>query len=177
MKDIYVVFKGGDIAGETTDTEHAKDKAIEVGSWKHEIIQPKSSTASTAGGHSAERTEHGEMIFTKDIDAASAKLWQACSAGSVYNDVIIYFYRALGGKNKTDEGKNNRANYLKIELKDVIVSSVNCNIASGSELPTETFGLKYSGVKWTYSSAPVDGTAPKVAATGSWNLKTNTVKV
>ena len=83
MKDIYVVFKGGDIAGESTDTEHAKDKAIEVSSWKHEILQPKSSTASTAGGHSAERTEHGEMIFTKEVDAASAKLWQACSAGSV----------------------------------------------------------------------------------------------
>jgi type VI secretion system secreted protein Hcp len=177
MKDIYVVFKGGDIQGESTDDVHGKEKAIEVSAWAHQITQPKSSSASTAGGHSAERTEHGEMIFTKDIDTASAKLWQACSAGSVYNDVIIYFYRALGGKNKTDEGKNNRANYLKIELKDVVVSSVGANISTGTELPTETFGLKYSGVKWTYSSAPVDGSAPKVAGTGSWNLKTNTVKV
>jgi type VI secretion system secreted protein Hcp len=179
MKDIYVVFKGGDIQGETTDAEHAKDKAIEVSSWKHFIAQPKSSTSSTAGGHSAERTEHGEMVFTKDIDTASAKLWQACSAGSVYNEVIIYFYRAYGGKNRTenDATKNSRANYLKIELKDVVVSSVSTNISPDAELPTETFGLKYSGVKWTYSTAPVDGTAPKVAGTGSWNLKTNTVKV
>jgi type VI secretion system secreted protein Hcp len=60
--------------------------------------QPKSATASAAGGHTAERVEHGEMIFTKDIDGSSPKLYQACSSGLVVNDVIIYFYRALGGR-------------------------------------------------------------------------------
>jgi type VI secretion system secreted protein Hcp len=178
MKDIYVEFgSAADIKGETTDEIHKSRNgaAIEVSSFRHEILQPKSSTASTAGGHSAERTEHGELLFTKEIDLASTKLWQACSAGTIYNDVVVYFYRALGGKNTTGSGANTRVNYLKIELKNVLVSSVNTSIISGSELPTEVFGLKYSAIKWTYSKALVDGTTANAAAIGSWNLKNNTV--
>ena len=96
MKDIYVIFKNGDIKGESRDAKHSADGAIEVGSFEHFIRQPKSSSASSSGGHTAERTEHGEMIFNKEIDSASTKLWQAASAGTVYKDVEIYFYRALG---------------------------------------------------------------------------------
>jgi type VI secretion system secreted protein Hcp len=175
MKDIYVVFKSADIKGETRDAKHKGDKAIEVASFEHFIKQPKSSSSSTAGGHTAERTEHGEMIFTKDIDSASTKLWQAASAGTVYQDVEIFFYRALGGNNSTQSG-NKRVNYLKVGLKNVVVSSVSTNIASGSELPTETFGLRYSAVQWTYNEAPLDGsTAANTNVQGMWNLKTNEV--
>ena len=175
MKDIYVVFKSGDIKGESRDSKHKADKAVEVSSYEHFIRQPKSSSASSAGGHTAERTEHGEMVFTKDVDSASTKLWQACSAGTVYKDVEVYFYRALGGSNTTQTG-NKRVNYLKVALKNVVISSVTSNIASGSELPTETFGLRYSAVQWTYNEAPIDGsTAANTNVQGMWNLKDNTV--
>jgi type VI secretion system secreted protein Hcp len=177
MKDIYVVFKNGDIKGETRDAKHSADKAIEVSSWSHMIQQPKSATASTAGGHTAERTEHGEMIFTKDIDAASTKLWQAASAGTVYKDVEIYFYRALGGSDTTQTG-NKRVNYLKIQLKNVIVSKVTVNIGDndGNEIPTETFGLRYSAVQWTYNDSPLDGASQKnTNVSGMWNLAKNEV--
>jgi len=175
MKDIYVVFKSGDIKGETRDAKHSADKAIEVSSWSHVIQQPKSATASTAGGHTAERTEHGEMIFVKDIDAASTKLWQAASAGTVYKDVEIFFYRALGGSNTTQTG-NKRVNYLKIQLKNVVVSHVSTNITGGSDIPTETFGLRYSAVQWTYNDSPLDGaTAKNTNVSGMWNLAKNEV--
>lgn len=177
MKDIYVVFKNGDIKGETRDAKHSADKAIEVSSWSHVIQQPKSATASTAGGHTAERTEHGEMIFTKDIDAASTKLWQAASAGTVYKDVEIYFYRALGGQDTTANAGNKRVNYLKIQLKNVVVSKVTTNIGGeGTEIPTETFGLRYSAVQWTYNESPIDGGTPKnTNVSGMWNLAKNEV--
>lgn len=174
MKDIYVVFKGGDIKGETRDAKHATEYGIEVAAFEHVIQQPKSSTSSSAGGHTAERTEHGEMIFTKDIDSASTKLWQASSAGTVYQDVEIHFYRAFGGQNTTTASGTKRVKYLWIQLKNVVVSSVSTNIVSGTELPTETFGLKYSAVQWTYNEAPLDGGTPKnVNVQGMWNLKTN----
>ena len=176
MKDIYVVFKNqADIKGESRDTTFASQKAIEVTAFQHLITQPKSSTSSSAGGHTAERTEHGEMIFTKDIDSASTKLWQAASAGTIYTSVEISFFRALGGANTT-ANTTKRVKYLFIELKNVLVSSVSTNIASGTELPTETFGLKYSSVKWTYNEAPLDGsTALNTNVSGSWNLKTNDI--
>lgn len=173
MKDIFVVFNGGtaDIQGDSTDKDFAPKKAIEVSAWSHKMTQPKSSTASSSGGHTAERTEHEEMFFTKDIDNASPKIWQAASAGTYYNKVEIFFYRALGGVNSSETSGNKRVNYLKVELKDVIVSSVITNVGSG-ELPAEIFGLKYSAVKWTYSKATVEGTVT-AGAIGSWNLKTN----
>jgi type VI secretion system secreted protein Hcp len=177
MKDIYVVFKNGDIKGETRDAKHSADKAIEVSSWSHVIQQPKSSSASTSGGHTAERTEHGEMIFTKDIDSASTKLWQAASAGTVYKDVEIYFYRALGGSDTTQTG-NKRVNYLKIQLKNVVVSTVTTNIGGtdAHEIPTETFGLRYSAVQWTYNDSPLDGASQKnTNVSGMWNLAKNEV--
>ena len=173
MKDIYMVFKGGDIVGDTKDAKHKADKALEISSWSHLITQPKSATSSTAGGHTAERTEHGEMIFTKDIDAASPKMWQAASAGTVYKDVEIYFYRALGGSNTTAVGSQKRVNYLKVQLKNVVVSSANPSVA-GEGLPTETFGLRYSAVKWTYNESPLDGsTATNTNIAGMWNLQKN----
>ena len=47
MKDIYVKFGNPAIKGESQDKDH-KDW-IEVLSWEHNIKQPRSATASTAG--------------------------------------------------------------------------------------------------------------------------------
>lgn len=172
-KDIYVEFKGSDLKGDSRDTKH-KD-TVEVYSWSHVVRQPKSSTSSTAGGHTAERCEHGEMVFTKDIDGSTPKLLQACSAGTVINDVIIYFYRAHGGKNNVGSPSNsqNRHQYLKIELKNVIVASVAPTV-SGEGIPAETFTLKYSAVRWTYDELNIAGDkSGKVNITGAWDLAKN----
>ena len=52
--DVYLQIDG--IKGESTDNSH-KDW-IECKSVQWEVLQPKSATASTGGGHTAERTEH-----------------------------------------------------------------------------------------------------------------------
>lgn len=174
MKDIYVEFKGSDIKGDARDQKH-KDQ-VEVYTWSHAMRQPKSATASGSGGHTAERCEHDEMIFTKDIDGSSPKLYQACSSGLVVNDVVITFYRAFGGKNTTGNpsGTQNRHQYLRIELKDVLVSSVSPSVSSEG-IPNETFALKYSAVKWTYDELNINGDkSGKVNIQGAWNLAKNT---
>ena len=132
MKDIYVKFEGAtELQGDSTDTKHVNE--IEVSSFSHKITQPKSASASTSGGHTAERTEHGEMLFTKELDKASSKLLRACSAGTVYPKVIITFYRAYGGKGSTATSQQ-RVDYFKITLEDVVISSVNVAIGDG-DLP------------------------------------------
>lgn len=174
MKDIYVEFKGSDIKGDSRDAQH-KDQ-VEVYSWNHSMTQPKSATSSSAGGHTAERVEHGEMFFSKDIDGASPKLYQACSAGTVVNDVVVYFYRAFGGKNNVGNpsGAQNRHQYLKIEMKNAIVASVSPSVNSEG-IPSENFSLKYSAIKWTYDELNIDGSkSGKVNIQGAWNLAKNT---
>jgi type VI secretion system secreted protein Hcp len=169
MKDIYVKFEGAaELQGDSTDTKHANE--IEVASFSHKVSQPKSATASTAGGHTAERTEHGEMLFTKDIDKASSKLLRAASAGTIYPKVVVTFYRAYGGKNTTATSQS-RIDYYKIVLEDVVVSSVDTTIADGA-LPTEVFGLKYGKITWEYKQHKSDGSAVSTGLAG-WDLRKN----
>jgi type VI secretion system secreted protein Hcp len=147
MKDIYLKFEGGDtkIEGESRDEAHPK--WLEALSWSHLIRQPKSATASTSGGHTAERCEHDDMVFTKDVDSTSPSLWLACSQGDTFDKVTIEFMRASG---------KDKVKYLEIVLHKVIVSSVAPAVQSEG-LPTEQLSLKYASVKWTYTVQGIDG--------------------
>jgi type VI secretion system secreted protein Hcp len=171
--DVYVVFANSDIKGDSRDEKHGKDNAVEVTSWSHSITQPKSATASSAGGHTSERCVHGEMMFGKLLDAASPKLWAASSAGTVIAKVEVFFYRALGGVDKVAT-KNERFEYLKITMNNVIISSVSPSLA-GDDFPTESFGLTYSAIEWTYNELDVTGKPGKNKnIKGAWNLAKNT---
>lgn len=145
MKDIYIKFGNPAIKGESQDKDHPQ--WIEASSWTHHIAQPKSATASTSGGFTAERCEHGDMVFTKDIDSTSPSLWLACSQGDTYNKVTIDFMRANGKE---------KVKYLEIVLNHVIVSSVTPAVEDEG-LPMEKVALKYASVKWTYTVQGVDG--------------------
>lgn len=182
MKDIYVEFKNSAIKGDVRDSVHGSANAtgqnskptIEVDSWSHVIRQPKSASSSTSGGHTAERTEHGEMVFVKDIDSASPKLWQAASQGLITPEVVITFYRASGQTGSFNNGTANaRVKYLEIKLKNVLVSHVAPSVTEEG-LPKEAFGLKYSAVEWSYMASKLDGSQAAVTGTGAWNLATNT---
>lgn len=166
MKDIYLKFtklnNSKDILGESLDSAHSDGKWMEISSWQHEMRQPKSATSSTAGGHTAERCEHGEMLFTKDIDKSSTTIWEAASAGYAYN-VDIEFFRAQGSV---------RTKYLTIKLTNAIISSVKPSVTAEG-LPTETMGIKYARVVWTYNGSKTDGSANTGAVPAGWDLALN----
>lgn len=161
MKDIYVKFNGKfKIDGESLDSEHSK--WIEVDTWQHAIRQPKSATASSAGGHTAERCEHSEMIFTKDLDLTSPKLWEACSAGHTFDEIVIDFMRADG---------TSRVKYLEVRLKHALLVNVIPNVFSEG-IPTETFAFKYAAIQWIYTKQGIEG-GNKGNSTGAWSLSKN----
>ncbi|MDO9237970.1 MAG: type VI secretion system tube protein Hcp [Aquabacterium sp.] len=162
-KDIYVQFKGRyTIDGESLDKEHAK--WLEVTSWSHDIRQPKSATASTAGGHTSERAEHADLIFTKDLDLTSPKLWEAASAGYTFDEVTIDFMRADGGS---------RVKYLTIKLKHALISRVTPSVHSEG-LPTESFALTYAAIQWEYQQQKVEGGGVSGRNVTAWSLSKNT---
>ncbi len=161
MKDIYIKFGSPAIKGESQDRDHAD--WIEAGSWSHKIIQPRSAVASTAGGLTSERTEHGEMVFVKDMDVVSPLLYQHASGGTTFDEVTIDFLRA--------DGEGNRVKYLEIKLKYVIIASIAPSVVSEG-LPTEIFSLKYAAVQWTYTQQKVGGNQAGVAQ-GAWSLTKN----
>jgi type VI secretion system secreted protein Hcp len=167
MKDIYVDFKSGAIAGDSRDSKHAG--AVEVSTFSHMIQQPKSATSSSAGGHTSERVEFGDLVFTKDIDYATPALMAACASGAVIKDVEIHFYRAYGGN--TAAGTQSRHEYYSLKLKNAIVSSVTTALSSEG-LPVETFTLKPAAISWFYEEHKIDGSKGKKMEK-AWSLSTN----
>lgn len=65
--DVYLHIEG--IKGESVDDAHKN--WIECTSVQWDMTQPKSATASTAGGHTAERAELDDIRFQKLADLAS----------------------------------------------------------------------------------------------------------
>jgi type VI secretion system secreted protein Hcp len=173
MKDIYVDLKKASIFGESRDAQNLK--SIEVSSYHHIVKQPKSATSSSAGGHTSERVEFGDLVFTKDIDSATPFLMHASCMGTIISDIEIRFYRAYGGTSVGSTGgggANTRVMYYKLLLKNSIISSV--STAIGSEgLPVETFTIKPAVMQWAYTPHKIDGTSEGVL-TKQWSLVTNT---
>jgi type VI secretion system secreted protein Hcp len=147
--DTYLQIDG--IKGESTDDKH-KDW-IEVLTFGHEMMQPVSSTKSSAGGASSGRAQHGDFAIVKYVDMASPKLYEALSNGKHLGKVKLEVCRAGGSQVK----------FMEITLEQVMVSRVHLhsNGSNGSSnstaadptdlLPTETVHLNYGKIEWVYT--------------------------
>jgi type VI secretion system secreted protein Hcp len=166
--DLYLKFSSG-IKGEARDSQY-KD-ALELTSFSHKIIQPKSATASTAGGQTAARVEHGDIFVTKDLDVSSPQLYMASSAGTTFDEATLYFLRA----DSKDATSSNRVNYLQIKLKNVIIASVSTSLQDEGRLPVDTIALRYSAIQWLYTQQNIAG-GQSGSSQGAWNLAQNTTK-
>jgi type VI secretion system secreted protein Hcp len=159
--DVYLQIDG--IKGESTDDKH-KDW-IECTSVNWGVSQPRSATASTGGGHTAERCVHEEVEFTKLADLASPILLQTCSAGKTIPKAKLEFMRA--------DGQGDRIKYFEIELENVLIGSVKPEVKEGSIIQ-EVVGLKFSKIKWKYTQQKVTGGAGGNTS-GGWDLATNKI--
>lgn len=90
--DVYLRIDG--IKGESADSTH--QGWIEVATAQWGVTQPKSATASTGGGHTAERCEHTSLSISKLADISSPLLMQNCSAGRTIPKAKLEFMRADG---------------------------------------------------------------------------------
>ncbi|MBB3118100.1 Hcp family type VI secretion system effector [Pseudoduganella violacea] len=159
--DTYLLIDG--IRGESADTAHPG--WIEITSAHWGVTQPRSATASTAGGHTAERCEHRTLSLSKLADLASPVLMQACSMGKTIPRARLEFMRA--------DGEGIRVKYYEIELENVLIANMEQLVSEGSILH-DAIGLRFSKVKWKYTRQRIDGGAGGNSA-GGWNLTSNRV--
>jgi type VI secretion system secreted protein Hcp len=157
--DVYLQIDG--IKGESTDNAH-KDW-IECKSVNFGVLQPRSATASSAGGHTAERCEHKDIMVTKLADLATPLLLEQCSMGKTIPKAKFDFMRA--------DADGKRVTYFNIELENVLVSSVSPSVVEGDIL-TESVSIKYSKVKWKYVQQKISGGTGGNTA-GGWDLSKN----
>jgi type VI secretion system secreted protein Hcp len=159
--DVYLQIDG--IKGESADDKH-KDW-IECKSVEWGVKQPRSATASTGGGHTAERCEHTEISVTKLADLATPLLLQTCSSGKTIPKAKLEFMRA--------DGQGERVKYFEIELENVLIGEVTPSVKQGDILGEEV-GLKFSKIKWKYTQQKVSGGAGGNTS-GGWDLASNKV--
>jgi type VI secretion system secreted protein Hcp len=158
--DVYLQIDG--IKGESADDQHKGWIECESVNWS--LTQPRSATASTAGGHTAERVELSDVTFHKMIDLASPILAQTCAMGKTIPKAKFEFFRA--------DGDGTRVKYYEVELENVIVSHVAQGVAAGGM--TDHIGLKFAKVKWRYTQQRIVGGAGGNTA-GGWDLSGNRV--
>lgn len=159
--DAFIKIDG--IPGESTDEKH-KDW-IELIHYDHKIEQPASSTASSVGGATAERVNHGTFNIVHQLDKATPKLLEACCTGKHIKEITFELCRAGGDKIK----------YMEIKLEQVLISRVEAvgSSESASGYPTETVSLSYGKIKWTYTQQKrEDGSAGGNVSAG-WDLTAN----
>ena len=157
--DVYLQIDG--IKGESQDSAH--QGWIEITSAQWGVMQPKSATASTGGGHTAERCEHRTLALSKLADLSSPLLMQTCSMGKTIPKAKLEFMRA--------DGDGHRVRYYEVELENVMIANVEQMIHDGSILHDE-FGLRFSKVKWKYTQQKVSGGASGNTS-GGWDLACN----
>lgn len=159
--DVYLHIDG--IKGESMDDKH-KDW-IECLSVNWGITQPRSASASTSGGHTAERVEMQEIIFSKLADLASPILMQTCAMGKTIPKAKFEFLRA--------DGQGIPVRYFDIELENILIGSIYPQIDSGSLL-NEQIGIKFSKIKWKYTQQKISG-GTGGSTVGGWDLAANKI--
>ena len=157
--DVYLQIDG--IKGESADSAHQGWIEVTAAFWG--VTQPRSATASTGGGHTAERCEHRTLSFTKLADMASPVLLQTCSAGRTIPKAKLEFMRA--------DGQGVRIRYYEIEMENVLIANIDQAVAEGSILH-DSVGLKFSKVKWKYTHQKISGGTSGNTA-GGWDLASN----
>jgi type VI secretion system secreted protein Hcp len=157
--DVYLQIDG--IKGESMDDKH-KDW-IECKSVQFSVTQPKSATASTGGGHTAERVEMSDISISKLADLSTPILLQTCAAGKTIPKAKLEFMRA--------DGNGDRVKYFEVQLENVLIGEVHPSVAEG-EFMHENVGLKFSKVVYMYTQQKVSGGAGGNTS-GSWDLARN----
>jgi len=134
---LFIKFDG--IDGEANDKDHKGWTDLQSFSWGlHKAGAGATGQTRRRGVVTVE-----DVVCTKEYDKSSPKLAEAICLGKVFPKVEIH--------DSTTYGDGNRAVFLKYELKNVMVSSMNTSAAGGGDaVPTDSFSLNFEEVKQTY---------------------------
>lgn len=146
------------IDGEATDKNHEDwIKILSVGQSVNRPIAVGSDGSTTKGS-----VQCGDIAVVKEADKSTPKLLGAVCKGTKFAEIIIDL--------TTDTGEGERNTYLQWKLKNAYVSSYDVSGATdGGQAPTESLGLTYEEIEWTYTPVNKDG-SPGGAIPQTWKV-------
>jgi type VI secretion system secreted protein Hcp len=155
---VDMFIKVGDIEGESADSKHEKE--IDVLAWSWGMSQ--SGTTHMGGGGGSGKVSVQDLSFTHYCDAASHALMKACCDVSHYEEAKLTVRKA--GKEALE--------YIKITMKEVIVSNVSTGGSGGEDRLTENITLNFAEFKFEYTPQATDGSGGSTKE-AAWNIAAN----
>ena len=156
--DYFLKIEG--IKGESTDRQH-KDE-IDVMSFSWGLSQ--SGAGAFGGGAGAGKAQFQDFHFTSNMSKASPKLFLACASGEHIKEATLTGRKGVAGE-------NGGADFLKIKMSDVLVSSYQTG-GSNDNVPTDQVSINFAKIEFSYAVQKADGSLD-APITAGWDLKAN----
>jgi type VI secretion system secreted protein Hcp len=142
---VDIFLKLTDVKGEAMDKSH-KDE-IDVLAWSWGASQ--SGTTHMGGGGGSGKVSVQDLSVTKYVDAASNSLLRCVATGEHIAEALLTVRKA--GKKPLE--------YIKLLMKDCIVSSLSTGGSGGEDRLTEHITLNFAKFEYTYVTQKADGSA------------------
>lgn len=155
--DMFLKLDG--IKGESRDAKH-KDE-IDVLSWSWGMSN--SGSAHVGGGAGSGKVNVQDVVVTKYIDASSNALLLACCNGKHIAKGLLTVRKA---------GGDEPVEYIKIDMADILISSVSTGGSGGEDRLTENLSMNFAKVKFEYTPQDEKG-KPGAAMPMGWNIAEN----
>lgn len=149
--DIFLKIDG--IAGESQDSRHRGEIQCESFDWGVQQAGSLGNGGSPLGLPLAPKSKNTKAIFQDfafkhKLDKASPKLIAACAQGTHMQSAALVLRKAGGQP----------VEFLKVTLKDVVVSSLSLASAAAETIPLESVTLSYAEIEIAYYPQKADGT-------------------
>jgi type VI secretion system secreted protein Hcp len=155
---VDMFLKIDDVKGESTDDKH-KDM-IDVLAWSWGMSQ--SGTTHMGGGGGAGKVSVQDISLTKYVDKSSPNLILAACNGKHFKEALLTVRKA--GEKPLE--------YIKITMKEVLVSNISTGGSGGQDRLTENITLNFAEFKVEYTPQKPDGSGD-AAVEAAWNIAKN----
>lgn len=155
---VDMFLKIDDVKGESADDKH-KDM-IDVLAWSWGMSQ--SGTTHMGGGGGAGKVSVQDISLTKYVDKSSPILMMSACNGKHYKQALLTVRKA--GEKPLE--------YIKITMKEVLVSNISTGGSGGQDRLTENVTLNFAEYKIEYTPQKEDGSGDAVVES-AWNIAKN----
>jgi type VI secretion system secreted protein Hcp len=142
---VDMFLKIGTIEGEATDKK--KPKWIDVLAWSWGVSNSGTTHQGMGGGSGKANVQ--DLSVTKYVDASSHALLGACTTGEHFTTANLVVRKAAG-KDKTIE-------YIKIDMEEVMITSVSTGGSGGEDRLTENVSFNFAEFEYAYTPQKADG--------------------
>lgn len=151
---VDMFLKIDDVKGESMDDKHQDEINVLAWSWGLK----NSGTTHVKGGEGKSSVQ--DLNITKYIDKSTPALMLATLTGRPF-DYGILTVRKAGGKEAIE--------YIKIEMKEILVTGISTGGSGGEDRLTENVTLNFASFKLTYTPQKPDGSAD-AAVPVAWSI-------